>query len=75
MDNQYKLLRNNPYSIQFSRDRQEALLLFKDSKNGAANPFIMIYEDGRWKVDLAQMWQRIRFREGNKWYWVNKWNK
>lgn len=75
MKNQYKYVSNNPYSIRFSRNRKEVLLTFKDSRNGTACPYIVIYEDNRWKVDLIQMWKRIRFGTGNKWYWVDKWNK
>ena len=75
MKNHYNYVYNNLYSVRISRDRKEALLIFKDSRNGTANPYIMIYEDERWKVDLIQMWQRIRFGAGNRWYWVDEWDK
>ena len=75
MKNQYRQVSNNPYIVKISKDRKEAVLTFKYSRKGTANPYILIYEDSRWKVDLTQMWKRIRFGPMNKWYWVDKWNK
>jgi len=75
MQNQYNMLSNNPYDIRMSGNRKEALLTFKDSRNGTACPFIVVNEGGGWKVDFTQMWQRIRFGPGDKWYWINEWNK
>ena len=75
MKNQYNQVYNNLYNIRISRNRKEALLTFEDSRNGTANPYIVIYEDNRWKVGLIQMWRRIRFGPGNRWYWVDEWDK
>ena len=75
MKNAYSYIVNNPYTIRFARNRREALLTFKESRNETACPYIVVYTDNGWKVDYKQMWKRIRFGSGNKWYWVDKWNK
>jgi hypothetical protein len=75
MNNTYSYIANNPYTIRFARGRREALLTFKESRNETACPYIVVYRNGKWQIDYDQMWKRIRFGPGNKWYWYDKWNK
>ena len=75
MDNSYNYIVNNPYTIRFARGRREALLIFKESRNKTAFPYIVVYKNKKWQIDYNQMWKRISFGAGNKWYWIDKWEK
>jgi hypothetical protein len=67
-DNFLKCFDNNPYSIRYT-GMNEAIIYFKEDRNGTANPHIFTKENGKWKVDFVKMKARIVFGEGNKWRW------
>ena len=59
---------NNPYTVEYNGS-EEAVIYFRESRNGRANPYIFTKENGKWKIDFIKMKQRIVFGEGNKWRW------
>ena len=63
-----KCFDNNPYDVRY-QGKTEAIIYFKESKNGMANPHIFTKEAGKWKIDFVKMRKRIVFGPGNKWRW------
>lgn len=66
--NTYRLIKDNPYKIR-KVSGNKAILEFKNSRNGQANPYIFTREEEGWKIDFVETWDRIWFGPDNKWYW------
>lgn len=63
-----KYFDNNPYYVSY-QGKTEAIIYFKESRNGTASPYIFTKEDGKWKIDFVKISQRIVYGPSNKWRW------
>ena len=60
-----KYFDNNPYYVSF-RGKTEAIIYFKETRNGTASPYIFTKEASRWKIDFVKydLWLRHRCYKG-----------
>ena len=63
-----KYFDSNPYNVKYE-GKTEAIIYFKESRNGTASPYIFTRESGKWKIDFVKISQRIVYGPGNKWRW------